>query len=397
MAYFINNHSASIHKIGKLRRAFKRVAPLKALSLYFNYTVVLCFFKSYSLFIKIYYTIIYSVIANSIRCKMSDLSLGQFLKNVFDYSTGKPVQQQPGKVANENFQRAQNEAMKMVQQTAQNITQNFVQQQNILQTQMMLKELSRTEQSWLMKHMFDFPENIAQLLEQIVTNGKTVSAQELASLMKQELDISKILVLLQTNGKTALEKVAKMIATMNQSGIFNTQQLKEMSVLINACIPANDASQTQILKSLMIMYLPWLPINESVGFNFGADSAQEGQKGAGEDTITILITTKTFGLVKIFLFMSDNGCNMDINCSQEFPKDRFNEAIKGENALHLNEEPVYTVRKTPEENTASELKVEFSKSAKITPQLLIIVHAIIKIVTELDNSGSLAEKRKENL
>lgn len=328
---------------------------------------------------------------------MSDLSLGQFLKNVFDYSTGKPVQQQPGKVANENFQRAQNEAMKMVQQTAQNITQNFVQQQNILQTQMMLKELSRTEQSWLMKHMFDFPENIAQLLEQIVTNGKTVSAQELASLMKQELDISKILVLLQTNGKTALEKVAKMIATMNQSGIFNTQQLKEMSVLINACIPANDASQTQILKSLMIMYLPWLPINESVGFNFGADSAQEGQKGAGEDSITILITTKNFRLVKIFLFMADNGCNMDINCSQEFPKDRFNEAIKGENALHLNEEPVYTVRKTPEENTASELKVEFSKSAKITPQLLIIVHAIIKIVTELDNSGSLAEKRKENL
>lgn len=48
---------------------------------------------------------------------MSELSLGQFIKNVFDYSTGKPVQQQPGKVANENFQRAQNEAMKMVQQT----------------------------------------------------------------------------------------------------------------------------------------------------------------------------------------------------------------------------------------------------------------------------------------
>lgn len=57
---------------------------------------------------------------------MSELSLGQFIKNVFDYSTGKPVQQQPGKVANENFQRAANEAMKMVQQTAQNIIQNFV-------------------------------------------------------------------------------------------------------------------------------------------------------------------------------------------------------------------------------------------------------------------------------
>lgn len=124
---------------------------------------------------------------------MSELSLGQFIKNVFDYSTGKPVQQQPGKVANENFQRAQNEAMKMVQQTAQNITQNFVRQQDILNTQMMLKELSNVERSWLMKNMFNFPENLSQLIEQIVTQGKTVTAQELAALMKQDIDISKTL------------------------------------------------------------------------------------------------------------------------------------------------------------------------------------------------------------
>ena len=96
-------------------------------------------------------------------------------------------------------------------------------------------------------------------MEQIVTQGKTVSSKELASLMTKELDLSKILVLSQTNGKVALEKLSKMIATMNQSGIYNTQQLKEMSVLINACIPANDASQAQILKSLMVMYLPWSP------------------------------------------------------------------------------------------------------------------------------------------
>lgn len=328
---------------------------------------------------------------------MSELSLGQFIKNVFDYSTGKPVQQQPGKVANENFQRAQNEAMKMVQQTAQNITQNFVRQQDILNTQMMLKELSNAERSWLMKNMFNFPENLSQLIEQIVTQGKTVTAQELAVLMKQDIDISKILVLLQTNGKAALEKLQKMITTMNQSGIYDTRQLKEMSVLINACIPANDASQAQILKSLMVMYLPWLPLNESAGFNFGADSAEEGKKGAGEESITIIITTKNYGEIKVFLFMAQNGVNMDITCSEDFPKERFNEAIKGENAIHLSENPVYTTRKSNSDEDAKELKVEFSKSAKITPQLLIIVHAIIKIVTELDNTGTLQEKRKEEL
>ena len=327
---------------------------------------------------------------------MSEINLGQFIKNVFDYSTGKPPAQQPGKVANENFQRAQNEAMKMVQQTAQNIANNFVRQQDILNTQMMLKELSNVEKSWLMKNMFNFPENIAQLLEQIVTQGKAVSAKELSLLMTQELDISKLLVLLQTNGKTALDKLAKMIATMNQSGIYNTQQLKEMSVLINACIPANDASQAQILKSFMVMYLPWLPLNESAGFNFGADAASEEGKSAGDDTITIVITTKNYGIVKILLFKEENAFSMDVNCSEDFPKERFNESVKGENSLHLESNPTYTVRKSQENDKENELKVEFSKSAKISPQLLIIVHAIIRIVTELDKIGSLQQQRKNS-
>lgn len=329
---------------------------------------------------------------------MSDISLGQFFKNVFDYSTGKPVQQQPGKVINENFQRAQQEAMKMVQQTAQNITQNMAQQQNILQTQMMLKQLSAAEQSWLMKHLFEFPENMTQLLETIVTNGKTVSAQELLSLMNKELDLSKLLVLLQTNGKAALEKISKMIATMNQSGIYNTQQLKELSVLINACIPSNDASQAQILKSFMIMYLPWLPINESTGFNFGGVAEESGEKSSAEDTITIYITTKNYGIVKIFLYKENDGYDMDVNCRNDFPKEKFHEAIKSDSTFVLKNPPTYTTRtKADEENDKNETNITFSKSLKVTPQLLVIIHAIIKLVMEIDSQGTLQDKRKENL
>ncbi|MBQ8636150.1 hypothetical protein IJ425_08380, partial [bacterium] len=117
---------------------------------------------------------------------MSEINLGQFIKNVFDYSTGKPVQQQPGKVANENFQRAQNEVMKTIQQTAQNIAQNFVRNQDILNTQMMLKELSNIERTMLLKQIFDFPESITQLMEQVVAQGKNLTAKELATLMTKE-------------------------------------------------------------------------------------------------------------------------------------------------------------------------------------------------------------------
>ena len=56
---------------------------------------------------------------------MSKIGLGQFLKNVFDYSTGKQPTQQPGRVANENFQKAQNEAARQLNQVAQNIVQTL--------------------------------------------------------------------------------------------------------------------------------------------------------------------------------------------------------------------------------------------------------------------------------
>lgn len=331
---------------------------------------------------------------------MSEIGLGQFLKNVFDYSTGKPPTQQPGKVANENFQKAQNEAMRQINQTVQNIAQNFVRQQDIMNTQMQLKELTNLERSMLLKNLFDFPTNIKDIAMFLATESTVLNAKDLQLLMTQPLDISKLLVLLQTNGKTAMEKITKMISTMNQSGIYNTQQLKEMAVLINACIPANDASAAQILKSFMIMYLPWLPLNAAMEFNIGTEGGEDGKSSAEEDTITIIVTTKNYGLVKILLYKNEGAFNIDVNCSDEFPKEKFNSAIKTKSedaSLNLKPQVVYSTRKATAEDKRDEAKVEFSKSSKISPQLLIVIHSLIKIVMEIDAQGVVEENRKEEL
>ena len=97
------------------------------------------------------------------------------------------------------------------------------------------------------------------------------------------------------------------------------------------------------------------------------------------------------------LFKESEGFHLAINCSENFPKERFNAEIKSENALHLESNPTYTTRKSENEEKSDELKVEFAQTTKITPQLLIIVHAIIRIVTELDNIGSLEAKRKQEI
>ena len=331
---------------------------------------------------------------------MNEIGLGQFIKNVFDYSTGKQPAQQPGKVANENFQKAQSEALRQLNQTVQNITQNLVQQQDILYTQMQLKELSNIERSMLLKNLFDFPENLKDIIAFLQTDSKAITAKELQLLMTQPLDISKLLVLLQTHGKTALEKITKMITIMNQSGIYNTQQLKEMSVLINACIPANDASAAQVLKSFMLMYLPWLPINAAAEFNVVSEGSEEKKASPDEDSIFIYITTKNYGLVKILLYKDEGSFNIDVNCSETFPKEKFSSAISvksEDSSLNLKSKIVYTTRKETDPQKSETAKVEFSKSSKITPQLLIIIHSLIKIVMEIDSQGSLDETRKASL
>lgn len=328
---------------------------------------------------------------------MSEIGLGQFIKNVFDYSTGKPVQQQPGKVANQNFQNAQNEAMKTVQKVAQNIVQNMTTQQDIMNTQMQLRAMSDVERSLLLKQLFDFPSNIKDLLQTLVSDGKQISAKELSLLMTQNIDLSKLIQLMQTNGKTALEKIAKMIATMNQSGIFDTKQLKEMSVLVNACIPANDASAMQVMKNLMIMYLPWIPINAPAEFNSSMEEDFDKKKTSSEDDITITITTKNYGVVKVLLFKDGETLNLDVNCVDSFPKDIFKSTVDSELSGTINKPDItFTTRKTEEEKN-TEASVSFSKASKISPQLLILAHLVIKVVMDIDNKAVIRDKRKEML
>ena len=327
---------------------------------------------------------------------MSKIGLGQFLKNVFDYSTGKQPTQQSGQVANENFQKAQNNAIRQLNQTAQNIAQNFVRQQEVMITQMQLREFTQQERAMLLKQLFDFPSNIKDIATFLATENKVLTAKELQLLMFQPLDIAKLTVLLQTNGKGAMEKLAKMVATMHQSGIYDTKQLKEMVTLVNACIPASDASATQVLKNLMIMYLPWLPLNGPANFEMVSGGGDDDKNSEMDDSISVVITTKNWGVVKIFVFNDSGKYNIDLNCSEDFPKAKFNDALKiscESTSVPIDEKVIYTTRKASDTLKNSETNVEFAKAVKISPQLLMVVYSLINIVFAIDNESVYDEKR----
>ena len=327
---------------------------------------------------------------------MSEINLGRFIKSAFDYSTGQPPRNtQAANVNGEKFVETRNNAAKIINETVQNIQRNFVQQSNILLTQMQLKQLNAMERSALLKELFNFPNDIQEFLKMVLTEGKTqISQKELALLMTQNLDISKLVVILQENGKEAVEKLAKMIAILNQSGIYNTQQLKELSTIINASIAVSETNPSQVLKNIMLMYLPWLPLTENTGFNIGFEEGSEKRNKESDDTITILITTKNFGVVKIFLFKDGQDLNIEVTCADSFPKEDLKAAI-GMDAAVKNAKIAYVARKAAETEESKETKISFSGTSKISPQMLLVTHTLVKLVLEIDSAQDLRETRKD--
>ena len=224
---------------------------------------------------------------------------------------------------------------------------------------------------------------------------QVLSAKDIAELMNKSIDMSKLAQLLQSHGKEAAEKISKLIATLHQSGIYNTQQLKEMSVLINACIPTPDTSQSAMLKSLMLMYLPWLPLSGEAGFSIDFEQNENSGSDDSDSVVTIIITTKNYGQVKVLLVKSQNNLDIDLTCDENFPKKDFQDAIKNNSTgFDMENNISFTTRKTQEDSDSQERKINFTNSAKVSPHLLLVIHMIINVIVEIDKKAELLNQRK---
>lgn len=332
---------------------------------------------------------------------MSEINLGQFIKNAFNYSIGKPVTQQPTKNTQENFQKAQQQITQLVNETMNNIQNNFVRQSDILNTQNLLKQLNSFEQSAMMKDLYSFPKDMKDLMLLLVKEGANLSAanaKDLNSLLSQTLDMSKLMILLQTSGKNASEKLAKMITTLNHSGIYNTQQLKEMTALINACIPAANTQPSAMLKNLMVMYLPWLPLQEQGTFNLQVADENEKKGSDSENIVTITVNTYAYGIIRATIYLEGKKLDVEINCPESFPKNEFKETLANEaTGYDMDSGISFTTRKSDETSQNKGTDISITNSSKISPHLLLIIHMVINAIMALDKKAALVSEREHKL
>lgn len=236
--------------------------------------------------------------------------------------------------------------------------------------------------------------SITEAQNMLLNGSKTVLNQLQYSLKNLPLsasgmiNLSDIAALIQANGKDAITKLISAMANSAKLGITDLTQLKDTAKLINASIAAasqNDSAQT--MKLLLLLYLPWLPLQEGTGFDLEIEA---NDKGNDSDSILIItITTINYGKVTATLILeSSNSVHVNIECSSDFPKDELMLRIESDEK-HYSMQSVVSFETTStkpklQHNDKPEAKINMSNTNEINPYMLLMAHTIIRHVIELD-------------
>ena len=204
------------------------------------------------------------------------------------------------------------------------------------------------------------------------------------------INLNDISIMLQKNGKEALTKLIMAMTESSKAGINDLSQIKEMAKLVNASIAvAAENTPTKTMKLLIMLYLPWLPLQEGVGFDLDLTTKSQDEEEA-DNILKISITTIHYGIINATLMLdTSNSIQTVIECSKSFPKRDLEERIKQENKKYSMESVTSFIEgnETKVDNTQVNVTLNSANTHKVNPFLLLLAHCIIRHVIEIDNNG----------
>lgn len=227
---------------------------------------------------------------------------------------------------------------------------------------------------------------------QLSSNQLQSALKNLEILSGGMINLADISILLQKNGKEALTKLIMSITEASKAGITDLTQMKEMAKLINASISiAAENNPQKTLKLLLMLYLPWLPLKDGVGFDLEVE-AKSGVEEESDSVLTVTISTKNFGTVVATIFLeTSNSVQIAIECSDKFPREELQLRMDSDKKQYsMDTVTTYNVNKDLKPNTdKASANINMSQTTEINPYLLLTAHSIIRHVIEIDNNATL--------
>ena len=229
----------------------------------------------------------------------------------------------------------------------------------------------------------------AQTQQAAQTQSKTDPVALMFSGMVSLPEISKLII---SNSKQAVAALIISMAAATKTG-GNGKHIQDTLSVINSCISmAESDNPAQNLKSLMMLYLPWLPLNEGIGFDLEI-TTPDGENDSNDSKLTVLIQTKNYGNLKgVFTLTTSNSVDIYITCSDKFPKALLEKSLSQESTSHAMNTNIDIEDIKPakdEVNETRETKVNLSATNEMNPYLLLMAHSFIRHTILIDNSEEL--------
>lgn len=234
------------------------------------------------------------------------------------------------------------------------------------------------------------PGQIQTIIQTQLATQIQSSIKNLALSPNGMINLAQISQLIQANGKEAVTKLITAMAAASKQGVTDLSQIKEMARLINNSMAAaaqNDPAQT--LKVLLLLYLPWLPLEDGVGFDLDIETTDDTEES--DSILTITISTVNYGTVVATLVLeTSNSVHVSIECSKEFPKDELLIRIQGdEKHYSMNSVITFSDREAKSEEEVAKAKINMSQTTEINPFMLLMAHTVIRHTIEIDNNKSI--------
>ena len=269
-------------------------------------------------------------------------------------------------------------------------------QKQTLSPELKMTPMEVEQNAKYVKELLNLPKDVAQAISQFVANKGITTAQNVQLLLllsNGKIDLNQLALLLNDNTKVAMQKLVQTISQAARMGVNDTGQLKDLLNTLGL-ISTTTTDTSSALKNFILLYLPWLPLNTSgENLDFDIDVFDTASSGADEElqSVVILIETMNFSNIKATLEMTQNGkVEILLNCIESFPREKVLSVLKKE-SQNLNIQTGLIVETTKKEIKKDEIKksrAQISASSCVSPQLMLMAHAVIKIVFKIDKDFS---------
>ena len=225
-----------------------------------------------------------------------------------------------------------------------------------------------------------------QLQEEVSQELKQLQNQEVAQLAQKQvaakvlpsrINLSILNSQIQQHSKQALNNLVLEMSTATRQGITDTKPIQDTISLINSSISASSQNDTALaIKNLMLLYLPWLPLEEGVGFKLDVETKKAEPPKDDDTSISIMITTKNYGNIGAEInLLTTNSVDIFITCDKKFPKEELLKRLNHDSKEHSMTASIGIEQTAQQDVLAPEVqkaKVNLSNVTTINPYLLLM-------------------------